>query len=373
MRIAIHAADLDSGRIDGTRIYISSVLKRLGSLSPGDEFLIYHKGNFNPSLAPPQLGNYKFRRLWKIPFWTQTAFAISLWWDDPDALWMPATNLPVFRRKRMRTVVTVHDLAYRYFPDHFPKKDLCKLKLFAGLATACADGIISVSESTGRDILKFHKKASKDRIKVVHHGFDAGLFKKGISQNESEEVLSKFKIQNSKFILYVGAIQPRKNLSVLVEAFEKIKQAYPEMKLVLAGEKAWMWEEDVSRIEKSPFAGDIVLAGKVGFEKLPALYGNAAVFVFPSLYEGFGIPILEAFACGVPVVAADNSSLPEVGGDAALYFDAASADDLKNRLEEILSDEDLSAELSRKGLERAEEFSWENCAKRTFDYIKDAI
>ena len=370
MRIAIHAADLDSERIDGTRVYIYNVLKHLGKISPQDDFLIYHKGDFNKALVPPELENYKIRKIKKFPFWTQTAFAFAIWKDRPDALWMPVTNIPVLRRRSLRVVSTVHDLAYRYFPQYFPKKDLFKLKLFANIAARLSAGLIAVSQSTKNDILKIYPYLQAEKIRVVHHGFDPEIFQKTTSLEMSEKILRTYSLKPKTYLLYVGAIQPRKNLPVLIKAFEKIKETKKDLKLVIAGDRAWMWQETMEKITESRFKEDIIVTGKISFEDMAVFYRNAAVFVFPELYAGFGIPILEAFAAGVPVIAADNSSLPEVGGDAALYFDAGNPVDLFEKIGRISYDENLRISMIGKGTERVKNFSWEKCARETLDFIK---
>lgn len=367
MRIAIHAADLDHDRIDGTRVYMKNVLQHIGKLSPSDEFLIYHGAVFNPALAPQKEPNYFFKSVPFRWFWTQTRFAWEVFCDKPDALWLPMHNLPFLRRKNLRTAVTIHDLAFKIFPAYFPARDLRKLNLLTDYAIRRADKLIAVSHSTKNDILKFYPEIPAEKITVVHHGFDAQLFQKNMP--EAQKVLASYGLESKKYLLYVGAIQPRKNLETLLDAFEKLKEGGSDLKLVLAGEKAWLWEGVTAKIARSPFGHDIVLTGAVPFAQLPALYQNAGVFVFPSLYEGFGIPLLEAFASGTPVVAAGNSSLPEVGGEAALYFQAEDSAELAEKIGQVLGDESLRAGLIEKGSKRLAEFSWEKCAQETLAVI----
>ena len=180
-------------------------------------------------------------------------------------------------------------------------------------------------------------------------------------------------LKPKSYILYAGAIQPRKNLDILVEAFEKIKEKSAgwrtDLKLVLAGAPAWKYKGTLKKIAESRFSGDIIITGTIGFDKMPALYRNAKLFVFPSLYEGFGIPVLEAMASGIPVICARNSSLVEAGGEAALYFETENGKELVDCMEKIIEDETLEKELINKGLEHVKNFSWEKCAQQTIDVL----
>ncbi|HDH07512.1 MAG TPA: glycosyltransferase family 1 protein, partial [Candidatus Moranbacteria bacterium] len=268
-------------------------------------------------------------------------------------------------------------LAFKYFPDCFPKKDLFELNTLLKLAVNKSDKIIAVSNSTKLDILKFYPKIKEDKVKVIYHGFDTKLFQKEIPQEKVSKVLASYKLpvspasgQATSYILYVGAIQPRKNLETLVEAFDLYKKNNPAIKLVLAGGKAWQWEGTMEKIENSPYKNDIIVTGTIGFDDMVVLYRNAALFVFPSLYEGFGIPILEAFVSEVPVICANNSSLPEVGGDAVKYFDSSNHQDLYKKIKEVLENDELKNILITKGKEQLQKFSWEKCAKETLDWIK---
>lgn len=370
VKIAIQAADLDWSRIDGTRVYIINLLKYFGKLDPASDFLIYHKSQFNPELAPPDFSNYKIKAIMAPLFWTQTRFAWEIWKDKPDVLWMPMHNAPILRRKKTKTFVTIHDLAFKYFPDNFPQKDLCKLNLLTGLAVKNSDKLIAISGATKKDILKFYPKIKKEKIKVIYHGFDPEVFSLNRDRQKEDEIKKELGIAGN-YLIYIGAIQPRKNLEVLIEAFNKLKNDQKsDLCLVLAGEKAWLSEKTIRTAQQSPFWDDIKMPGKLKFDDLGHLCRGASAFVFPSLYEGFGIPVLEAMAAKVPVICAENSSLPEVGGEAALYFDSNSLSDLVAKLKLILEDEALRTDLIAKGLEQIKKFSWEKCAKETLDYLK---
>jgi len=370
VKIAIQAADLDWSRIDGTRVYIINLLKYFGKLDSTSDFLIYHKSQFNIELTPPDFPNYKIKTISAPLFWTQTGFAWEVWKDKPDALWMPMHNAPILRSKKTKTFVTIHDLAFKYFPDNFPKKDLFKLNLLTDMAVRNSDKLIAISEATKKDILKFYPKIKEDKIKVIYHGFDPEVFFLDRDNQKEGDIKKELGI-SGKYLIYIGAIQPRKNLEVLIMAFNKLKNSQKsDLCLVLAGEKAWLSENTLKMAQQSPFRDDIKMPGKLKFDDLGRLCRGASAFVFPSLYEGFGIPVLEAMAAKVPVISANNSSLPEVGGEASLYFDAANADDLADKIKSVLTDENLRNDLIAKGLEQIKKFSWEKCAKETLDYLK---
>lgn len=373
MHIAIHASDLDHDRLDGTRVYLFNMLKNFGKINQKDSFSIYHQNEFNSQLVPPLFSNYTVK---KIPFpllWTQTRFALELFRDAPDVLWMPVHNIPICRRKNLKVVTTIHDLAFKIFPNYFPKKDLAKLNKLSDMAISSADHIIAVSHSTKNDILKFYPQISEEKITVIYHGFDPDLFQQRFPDEYSNNLLKNYGLQTKNYILYVGAIQPRKNLEILIDAFEKIKEnsvsQRTDLKLVIAGAPAWKYQATLDKISASKFSSDIVITGNLEFEKISILYQNAKMFVFPSLYEGFGIPVLEAMAAKIPVILARNSSLVEVGGEAALYFETENSTNLVSCIQKIIEDEVFSKELVQKGSERVANFSWEKCARETLDII----
>lgn len=419
MKIAIDVCDLDHQRIDGTRVYIKNVLERLGEIDQNNQYFLYHQKDFNPELAPKMFENYHERKIPYKFFWTQTRLAYEVLQDKPDVLWMPIQQLPYLVKGKIKTVVTIHDLAFKIFPKDFTFRDRFKLNLFTGYAVKKADRIIAVSESTKNDILRFYPKVDKNKIRVVHHGVDFERYKKSAfaeasadkqdarykqisnfrfqistrqpadqnPKSKSErsglryskfDIKNSFKIKNSKFILYVGAIQPRKDLVTLVRAFEKLKKGdgnmgdWNDLKLVIVGVPAWKSEETLEYIKKSEYKKDIVLVGQASFEDLSMLYQKAGVFVLPSKYEGFGMPVLEAMAAGTAVVVADNSSLSEIAGEAALKFKTGDHQELADALRKLLGDDRLKTELIEKGKKQVTRFSWEKCARKTLEVLREA-
>lgn len=376
MKIAIDCADLDYARIDGTRVYIKQLLDCFGKLDEQNNFSLYHQNEFNKLLKPKKFNNYEDRKIPPHWWWTQTVFAAELRREAPDVCWMPIQQIPFIGPKETKYVVTIHDLAFKLFPKFFPKQDVWKLNFFTDSAIKRADKIIAVSEATKKDILKIYPKIDAKKIFVVQHGFDTKHFSFARSKKQISEVKNKLKIATdpkARYLLYVGALQPRKDIKTLIEAFESIKKnkEFENLQLVLAGEAAWMSKEILLAAKNSKHSKDMVLTGKVDFEQLAALYQGAEIFVYPSLYEGFGIPILESFASGTPVVTANNSSLVEVAGGAATHFASGDVSELANTLLKIMKSSKIKEELIAKGLLRAKQFSWEKSAKKTLEVLTD--
>ncbi len=370
MNIVVQAADLDAARVDGTRVYLLELLRRFGSRDSEDRFIICHRSAFNPELVPPDYQNYDVRLLPGERMWMQTAFAKALFDIRPDRVFIPLQAVPVATPEGTEIIATVHDLAFRHFPKTFPTSSRAKLNLLLGVTVRKASRIIAVSESTKLDLLRFFPDLPGSKIRVIHHGVNADFFANDPPENERDALLNHYGLTSGSYILYVGAIQPRKNLVRLVSAFETAKLRHPDMKLVIVGEKAWLSDAIIDRMRRSPFSDDIIRTGKVPFRELPIWYRNARLFAFVSLYEGFGLPALEAFAAGTPALLGSASSLPEVGGDAALYADPHIESDIADKLSLLWEDDTLRDNLRKKGLERVKLFSWDRCAEETLDCIQ---
>jgi glycosyltransferase involved in cell wall biosynthesis len=427
MKIAININELTLKQETGVKVYTREIVSALGKIDKKNEYLLYANckdaallrfygfdyDNFKIDQSKcPWVQNSKF----KIPLWTYTKLPQELKKDKPDILFMPIQSVPFFKKpKNLKIVVTVHDLAFLLFPDHFTKKDRFLLNFHTKRAVQMADAIIAPSEATKKDIIKFYG-TEENKIKVIYHGvndhchsdtlrgnwfetsskmfpiqakqYDTSKQKERVTNPFPQDKIkviyhgvapnSKVQIPNSSvsnpYILFVGTIQPRKNLIRLIEAFEIIKsrrnEVMPDLKLIIAGGKGWMANETYEKAKKSKFSKDIIFKGKVSDEDLAKLYQNALMFVLPSLYEGFGLPVLEAMSYGVPCIVSDNSSLTEIVDDHALLVNANSSDDIAQKISMFLNNDFLRKDFAQRSLENIKEFSWEKAGKETLEVFE---
>ena len=274
---------------------------------------------------------------------------------------------PSISRKK-KVIITIHDMVYKIMPETVSYKTLYILNREMERSVRRADAIITVSENSKLDLLKFHD-IDQSKISIVNPGIDYEFFKK--AQNINDDTLTGLRMKYNlpeKFILYLGTIEPRKNIISIVDAYnlqrDEIKRDY---KLVIAGGIGWKAEETLNKIKTSPSSKNIIRLGYVDEEDKNLIYGAADVFVFPSLYEGFGIPVIESMASGTPVVTADNSSLKEAGGDAALYSNATDIKGIADNIARVLDDDELRNAMIEKGIKHALTFSWKKSAEKTLE------
>jgi glycosyltransferase involved in cell wall biosynthesis len=292
-------------------------------------------------------------------FWTQLRFPFELYRYKPDVLFMPIQQLPYLRPRQMKTVCVVHDLAWINFGEYFTAKDWVLQHTFTASVVRGADHLIAVSQATADDIARYYGRTAE--VHVVHHGVDHTRFRPPVGEEENRtwEALKQWQPKLQKpYILHVGQIQPRKNLIRLIKAFESQPG---DSQLVLAGSHGWLNKPIYERAQKSSVASRILMPGRVPDELLTALYWHADVFVMPSLYEGFGLPVLEAMACGTPTVTSAVSSLPEVAGKAAVLVDPMSVEAIAAG---IYTARERRAELLSAGLQQAAKFTWDRTARR---------
>lgn len=356
MIIAVDGNEANVKELVGVSVYTYQHLKYMSEIASNEQqFKIYLR---NPPLDfLPKENNYYKYVVVKGPFlWSQIFLPMALYLDSAfDVFFAPAHYIPRYCPRPV--VVTIHDLSYFYYPDEFLKKDLYKLTNWTEKAVDRASKIIAVSKNTKKDILKYYHP-DESKIEVIYNGYERKATK------TTQPMMIK-----KPFILYNGTIQPRKNIITLVDAFSKFQINYPDFNLILAGKKGWLYEETLEHIKKLGLSDKVSAPGYIPDEELNYLYKNAFCFVMPSLYEGFGIPVLEAMSHQCPVVSSFASSLPEIGGEACLYFDPKSSENLYDKLVELKENPSLRKSLVQKGKERIKMFSWKNCTRATLDLL----
>ncbi len=259
------------------------------------------------------------------------------------------------------TVLTVHDLIFKLFPAYHKPLNYWYLNLAMPLFCRRAAAIIAVSEATRRDLIA-HYGVDPEKIHVVHEAA-AATFRPALP-DQIEAIREKYGLPNH-YLIHLSTIEPRKNLDRLVDALLRLRVERPNLHLVLVGAKGWLYEDFLARLQRENLEKIVLMPGWIADDDLPAVIGGADLAVMPSLYEGFGLPVLEFMACGQVVAAGGRSSLPEIGGEAAAYFDPEDVDEMTAVLERLLSDPQERQERRAAGLHRAAQFTWTRAARET--------
>lgn len=363
MIIGVDGNEANVKRRVGVSVYTLNLLNYFKKNSNKQtRFIIYLREKPLEDLPQPS-SYYQYEVVPGKFLWSQIFLPLHLYQSKKiNVFFSPAHYTPRFCP--VPTVVTIHDLSYLYYPSEFLKKDLIQLTNWTQYSALKAKKIIAVSKTTKKDIMKSYGIAD-DKIQVVYNGYEKAV------KNPPPNWKTEFKIKQPT-ILYVGTLQPRKNISTLLNAFEKFKHLFPEFKLILAGKRGWMYEEIYEQISELGLDNDVFSTDFISDLQLMFLYKNVFCFVLPSKYEGFGIPVLEAMSFGCPVISSFSSSLPEVGGNACLYFDPSNVYDLFEKMKLLKENDQIRKELIQKGLQRVKEFSWEKSGKETLEIIMEA-
>ncbi|GAK49312.1 glycosyl transferase group 1 [Candidatus Moduliflexus flocculans] len=303
--------------------------------------------------------------------WAQIRLPLELMRHPQDVYFFPSPTMPLWYLPK-RSVVTIHDVAFLFFPDCFSPALRFWLKHSTQRSIRAAAKIITVSEATRQDVLAYYNIAP-EKVIAVHHGVHQRF--QPLERAVVQAARRRYRLPES-FILCIGTLQRRKNIPRLIHAFYLLKQKHQiPHKLVLIGQQYRDLPEDeiFSMVTRLSLQQEVIWTGYVPDQDMPALINGAEAFVLPSLYEGFGMPVLEAMACGVPVACSNTSSLPEVAGNAAMLFDPYSVDNMAERLHQLLTDRDLRLAYREMGLMRAKQFSWEFCAQKTLDVLTSLV
>ena len=377
MKIAIEA----TGALKfagGVSRYIQNLIERLSKIDKENKYYIYYhffriqgkkrlslenKNNFFEccSRFPQPLYRY-FRNVLPI---------------TPDCILPKDINLIHFTDHYVdvsnnfsgKKIVTIHDLFVFICPQYMKRITIKNYSERIEKSIKKADIIITVSQSSKKDIIN-HFNVKEEKIKVIYLGYTPDIFKQ-LRKKEDLNLLRKKHNLPSKYFLTVGVISPRKNIENVIKSFEAVKCRYKEYKLIIAGKKGWDYRGVMNCYERSRFKEDILFIDTPSDEVLSVVYNLADIFLFPSFYEGFGLPLLESMACGVPVITSNVSSLPEIAGDAAILVNPTRIDEITAAIDTIVNNETIRLELINKGLNRVKLFSWEETAMQTLNLYKE--
>lgn len=368
MRIAIDAHSVGA-QLGGNESYAINLIEALAQIDEVNDYTLYVTTAEARDRFHQRWSNFKVRTtlphtpLIRIPL----TLSAELRKHPVDVLHVQFTAPPFCP---CPVVVSIHDLSFEHLPHTFHRRSRTQLRLTVRHSAKRAAKILTLSEHTKSDIIDTY---GIDPSKISAIPLAApGHFKPVEDNRELQRVRHTYGI-DGQYILSVGSIQPRKNLPRLVSAYDLLRGKYAENelpKLVLVGKRAWLYDETLRVLEQTGLARSVILTGYVPESDLPALYSGALCFVYPSYFEGFGLPPLEAMKCGAPVIVGNQTSLPEVVGDAALTLDPFDVNAIAAAIEKLINDSDLRRELSVKGRSRAEEFDWRETAQRTLQIYK---
>jgi glycosyltransferase involved in cell wall biosynthesis len=360
MLIGIEAQRANLGQKTGVEHYAKQLILHLAKIDTTNSYILYLRSKPEAwFLDLPK--NFQVKVMPFPIFWTQLRISWEMLINPVDVLLILASALPFFHPKK--SIVVVHDLAWRYFPKSFTWFMRNFLEWSTWFAQKRAKKIIAVSESTKEDLVKFYKVDEK-KIHVVHHGYEEQV--SGSRLKLSDELQKKLP---EKYVLFLSTIQPRKNLQGLIDAFVWLKRTNPQLvhKLVVIGKLGWKFDSILNKIKQH--SNLVVYLNYLNNEESNQILKKADLLVLPSFYEGFGMTILEAFAANVPVATSKISSMPEVAEQAAVYFNPFDSKDMALAIQKVLTDKLLVDDLRHKGRERLKNFSWEKCAKETLSII----
>ena len=339
-------------------------------LPDNHNLIVYLKNNPLPDL-PKETKNFKYKIIEGGNFWLIKKLMPYLWKnpDKLDILFSPSHyTTPLLTIKR---VCSIMDLGYLESSEQFEKKVFWQLKYWTAISVFVSKHILTISEASKKDIVRHYPFASS-KIVVTHLGYESEKFNLDISKDVVRRVKNRYSIVTD-YVLFISTLKPSKNIEGLIDAFSNLSSRYPNLSLVIAGKKGWMYEEIFAKVVDLGIADKVIFTGFLGENDKPALIAGAKMFILPSYWEGFGIDILSAFGCGTPVVVSSVGSMPEIAGNAALYIDPKSVKSIMKGMEEVLkmnkNDYNKMIEL---GIKQAKKFSWEKCAEETLKVLEKA-
>lgn len=436
MLLAIDASRAAEPQKTGVGWYCHHLLQHLKDVIPHDVRVIVYSDQSLPEELRPWPENWEETVLrwpptpshspshWegekvgdgRWPLWSQVRLATQVLHDRPDILFIPAHVIPkllVYRKRlqvsfspssrggalarrslavssgalgggwgeggrggaRLRLVTTIHDVVFKQFPESYPMRERWYANHATQLAVRHADRIIVPTEAVKRDLERWYRCAS-EKVVVVHHGVEhsnAPNTDSNASNSEHSDVIRSIRMFPERYILYVGRLERKKNVARMVEAFSRIAPQYPNLRFVLAGPPGFGYEEVRAAIDRSPVRDRIIETGWVDQMQYHQFLSSASVFLFPTLGEGFGLPILEAMAAGVPVIISSDGAHGEVAGNAALLVNPESTEEIAVAIDRTLRDANLRSDLVRRGQHRAAQFTWTRSAQETWSALNGVL
>ncbi len=345
--------------------YAASLARALAASQPGRFALFYNRGT---ATEPPEgLEALPARTVragykpWRMAVWLGHLAGLGFNRLVPGAELFHATEHLLPPLRGVPTVLTVHDMIFKLFPEHQKRLNYWYLNATMPLYCRRADAVVTVSESSKRDILTYYR-LDPAKVTVIYEAASAEFVP--ALPACLEEVRRRHGLPE-QFLIHVGTIEPRKNLTRLIEALRRLRDGGLPIPLLVVGGRGWLYDELFRRLEELEMGDVVRFSGYVPSADLPILYSAATAAVTPSVYEGFGLPLLEAMACGTPVVCSNASSLPELGGQAAHYFDPYDLEEMAGAIRAVWTDPELQAEMRQRGLAQAARFSWQRAAEET--------
>ncbi|MCU0680292.1 MAG: glycosyltransferase family 4 protein [Planctomycetes bacterium] len=398
--IGIDASRANREYKTGTEWYSYYLIKRLAEIDQENQYLLYSDKPLTGTLLHITETKKNFQaKVLKWPwryFWTLGRLSLEMIFKKPDVLFVPAHTLPFFSPRK--TITTIHDIAFtrdrclynnsicqvenksfkrllnffvKFFTfGRYQSNSVDYLDWSTKFALKKAKTIITVSEFTKKELLETYS-VNPNKIVVIHNGYNSRLYQREAKPEAIKKTLDKYGL-NQPFFLYVGRLEKKKNTPALIEAYALLREEHPEIdhELVLIGNASFGYDEVKYIIEEFDLDSKIKMLGWVEEQDMPLIFHAASTFIFPSKHEGFGIPVIQALACGIPTAVSDIPVLKEIAGEAVLTFDPNDKKDIMKAMYEVATDQNLRKSLIKKGYQRAENFSWFKCAQETLNEIE---
>jgi glycosyltransferase involved in cell wall biosynthesis len=364
MKIGIIVGNIGPTR-SGMENYVFNLTKELKKNTAEELTLIASDNNPVIGKLPTRVPRYPLP-VYVSVVWSQAVSIQKKMFADFDVVHNP-TQFPIFTKLGKHSISTIHDITPVLFPQWHPRWRSFIYRVSLPRLIASSDKIIAVSEQTKNDIISYYKVPGA-KIAVIYEG--ASAVYKPLGDAVVKDIRLKYHL-DFPFVLFVGNLEPRKNIPTVLKSFHQCRKKMPNIKLVIVGKKRWMYQDIFTTLDTFKLRDAVMFLDYVPHEDLPPLYNAAKVFVYVPFYEGFGLPVLEAMQCGTPVITSNISSLPEIAGDSGVMVNPLDIAGLAEKMTQLISDDHLREENIRYNLTRCRLFSWEKCAEETAELYKE--